>query len=236
MFLKAGELPSYIDVSCVRADVSYNELEQMATIARQYGFIAAFAMPDQTARLKILLEGSSVLLGGAVGFPSGADTKEQKIACAKYMMDIGCAEIDMVINLGALISGDDKYVQDEIADVVKTVHPLPVKTILEVSLLTDEQVVRACNLAVEAGVTFVKTGTGWASKPTTVEIIRLMKNTVGDQAKVKAAGGVRSLQLLEEMYDAGCRRFGISLKSSLSILKEAYEREGKTFILETESA
>jgi deoxyribose-phosphate aldolase len=108
-----------------------------------------------------------------------------------------------------------------------------VKTILEVSLLTDEQVVRACNLAVEAGVAFVKTGTGWASKPTTVERIRLMKNTIGDHAKVKAAGGVRSLQLLEEMYDAGCRRFGISLKSSLSILKEAYEREGKTIIIES---
>jgi len=227
MPLKAGELPSYIDVSCVRADVGYSELEQMAAAARQYGFIAAFAMPDKTARLKILLEGSSVRLGGAVGFPSGADTREQKIACAKYMMDIGCAEIDMVINIGALISGDDSYVRDEIADVVKTVYPLPVKTILEVTLLTDEQIVRACNLAVDAGAAFVKSGTGWASKPTTVEVIKLMKNTVGDRAQVKAAGGVRSLQILEEMYDAGCRRFGISLKSAISILKEAHEREGK---------
>jgi deoxyribose-phosphate aldolase len=231
MPLKADDLPSCIDISCVRTDVSYRELDQMAAAARKYRFIAAFAMPDQTARLKALLEGSLVRLGGAVGFPSGADTREQKITCAKYMKDLGCTEIDMVINVGALISGDDTYVRDEIAAVVKTVRPLPVKSILEISYLTDEQIVRACHLAVEAGVTFVKSGTGWAPKPTTVETVRLMKNAVGGRALVKAAGGIRTLQILEEMYDAGCCRFGISLKSALSILREAYEREGKPFQL-----
>jgi deoxyribose-phosphate aldolase len=229
MRLSHTEIPAFIDVSCVRTDVSYEELARMAEAARKFRFICAFAMPSHTEKLKDLLRESSVRLGGAVGFPSGADTAEQKLICARYMKTLGCDEIDMVINVGALISGDDGYVLDEIKAVVDAAYPMPVKSILECAYLSDEQIVHACKLAVEAGVAFVKSGTGWAAKPTTVETVRLMKGAVGDRALVKAAGGVRSLQTLEEMYDAGCRRFGISVQSALNILKEAYERDGEVF-------
>jgi deoxyribose-phosphate aldolase len=219
----------YIDVSCVRTDVTYEEVARVAAAAKKYNFICAFAMPCFTEKLKDLLEGSSVRLGGAAGFPSGADTTAQKVDCARFLKAAGCDEIDMVINVGALKSGDDEYVHDDIRKVVEAVKPVPVKSILECAYLSDEEIVRACNIAVDAGVRFVKSGTGWAAKPTTVDMIKLMKSTVGDRVLIKAAGGVRSLAVLEEMYAAGCRRFGIGLSSALGILKEAYERDGAVF-------
>jgi deoxyribose-phosphate aldolase len=223
------DIVRYIDVSCVRTDVTYEEVAKVAEAAKKYNFVCAFAMPCFTEKLRDLLKGSSVRLGGAAGFPSGADTTDQKVDCARYLKAAGCDEIDMVINVGALKSGDDEYVHDDIRKVVEAVKPVPVKSILECAYLSDEEIVRACNIAVDAGVRFVKSGTGWAAKPTTVDMIKLMKHTVGDRALIKAAGGVRSLAVLEEMYAAGCRRFGIGLSSALGILKEAYERDGAVF-------
>jgi deoxyribose-phosphate aldolase len=223
------EIPALIDVSCVQTAVKYEDVENIAAAAKKYKFICAFAMPCFTEKLGALLKGSSVLLGGVVGFPSGADTTAQKVEYTRYMKSIGCNEIDMVINVGALLSGDDAFVRDDIKAVVDAASSLPVKSILECAYLSDDDIKRACNAAVAAGVTFVKSGTGWASKPTTLENIKLMKSTVGDRAQIKAAGGVRSLAILEEMYDAGCRRFGIGLKSALGILKEAYDRAGVAF-------
>ncbi|MDR1895069.1 MAG: deoxyribose-phosphate aldolase [Spirochaetales bacterium] len=229
MALSHSEIAGLIDVSCVRANVSYRELNQVAGAAIKHNFICAFAMPCHTEKLRDLLKGSPVKLGGVVGFPSGADTAAQKVEGARYMKSIGCQEIDMVINVGAVLSGDDDYVREEIRRVIEAAHPLPVKSILECAYLKDEEIVRACRLAVEAGVSFVKSGTGWANKPTTVETIRIMKKAVGDKTQIKAAGGVRTLAALEEMYAAGCRRFGIGLTSALAILKEVYRREGEPF-------
>ncbi|MFP3091146.1 deoxyribose-phosphate aldolase [Treponema sp. TIM-1] len=229
MPLSHTEIVRLIDVSCVRTDVTYREVEQIAAAAIKYNFICAFAMPCYTEKLGELLKDSPVMLGGVAGFPSGADTVAQKVDCARYMKSVGCKEIDMVINVGALQSGDDVYVHNDIKKVVEAVYPIPVKSILECAYLSDEEIIRACNIAVEAGVSFVKSGTGWAAKPATVETIKIMKNAVGDKTSIKAAGGVRSLAVLEEMYAAGCRRFGIGLRSALGILKEAYQREGKPF-------
>ncbi|MDR2021589.1 MAG: deoxyribose-phosphate aldolase [Treponema sp.] len=229
MPLSHAEIVRMIDVSCVRTDVTRAELEQVAAAAVNYRFVAAFTMPCYNEALGKLLKGSEVLLGGTAGFPSGADTIDQKRDCAKYMKSIGCDELDMVINVGTLKSGGDQYVYDDIKAVIGAAYPIPVKAILECAYLSDEEITRACNIAVEAGAAFVKSGTGWAARPTTVEMIRIMKSAVGNRAQVKAAGGIRSLAVLEEMYDAGCRRFGIGLHSALGILKEAYQREGKSF-------
>jgi deoxyribose-phosphate aldolase len=229
MVLTHTDIVQYIDVSCVRTDVTYEEVTQVAAAAKKYNFICAFAMPCFTEKLRDLLKGSSVRLGGAVGFPSGADTTDQKVGCAQYLKAVGCDEVDMVINVGALKSEDDAYVHNDIRKVVEAVYPIPVKSILECAYLSDEEIIRACNIAVEAGVSFVKSGTGWAAKPTTVDMIRLMKKSVGEKVLIKAAGGVRSLAVLEEMYAVGCRRFGISLSSALNILREAYQRDGVVF-------
>jgi deoxyribose-phosphate aldolase len=226
--LRYFEIPGLIDISCVRANTPYGEVEKVAKAARKFRFVCAFALPDATALLSEKLRGAETALGGVSGFPSGADTTEQKVFCAEYMMRLGCREIDMVINVGALLSGDDRKVRDDIRAVVEAVRPLPVKSILEVSHLDDEQITRACNLAVEAGVSFVKSGTGWAG-PTTLHHVEVMKAAVGDRVKVKAAGGIRSLDTVEAFYEAGGRRFGIGIDSALKIMKEAYRREGVRF-------
>ncbi len=229
MRLSYEEIPRIIDISSVRTDVTYDELKLNAHIAQKYNFVCTFAMPCFTAQLRELVTSPTVMVGGVAGFPSGADTTEIKVECAKRMKALGCDEVDMVINVGALISGDYELVKNDIKAVVAAIYPTPVKSILEIAYLSDEEIKMGSKLAVESGVAYVKTGTGWASKPTTIETIKIMKEVVGDRAKIKAAGGVRTLADLEAMVDAGCDRFGISIKSALSILKEAYEREGKVF-------
>ena len=230
MRLSYLEIPKLIDISAVRTNVTYDEVAVLASVAKQYGFVCAFTMPSLTAPLVALLKGSGVSVGGVSGFPSGADYTAEKVSCAIREKQLGCDEIDMVINVCALLSGDYELVKSDIRAVVDAVHPLPVKAILEVAYLTNLQIIQACELAVQAGVSFVKSGTGWASAPTTLEHIQLMKQTVGDRAKIKAAGGVRTLACLEEMVEAGCSRFGISVSSALSILKEAYARDGVPFV------
>ncbi len=223
------EIPRMVDISAVRTDVTYDELKFMAHIAEKYDFVCVFAMPCFTDKLRRLITNPSTMVGGVAGFPSGADTTEVKIANAKKMVELGCDEVDMVINVGALKSKDYGLVENDIKAVVKAVFPTPVKSILEISYLTEDEIRMGAELAVRAGVTYVKTGTGWASNPTTVRTIEIIKEVVGDRAKIKAAGGVRTLADLEAMVDAGCSRFGIGMKSILSILNEAYEREGVEF-------
>lgn len=221
------QLPRYIDISGVRTDVSLNELDTIVETAKRFQFICAFAMPCFTRRLvEKLADEPNIKVGGVVGFPSGADTTFIKVADAKDMMSAGVDELDMVINVGALKSGHYNLVRDDIKAVVDAANGLPVKSILEIAYLTDDEIKRGSLLAVEAGVTFVKTGTGWATKPTTVETIKLIKSTIGDDALIKAAGGVRALDTVLEMMDAGCSRFGIGLKSVMNIIEEAYARSG----------
>lgn len=228
--LSYKDVPKYVDISLVRTDVTYKEMELLEKIAKKYNFVCTFVMPCFTEEFFERMKGSGVMVGGVAGFPSGAEPTAIKVAQAKEWKRIGCQEVDMVINVGALRSGDYDRVKADIKAIVDAVSPTPVKSILEIAYLTDEEITIACKLAVEAGVTFVKSGTGWASgKVTTVDTIKVMKAAVGDKALIKAAGGVRSLAVLEAMMDEGCTRFGIGLKSALSILKEAYERDGVEF-------
>ena len=224
------EIPRLIDVSAVRTDVTIQELDEIVALAKLHKFVCAFAMPCFTKYLvEQLKDEPDIMVGGVVGFPSGAITTTIKVAEAKEMIADGVDELDMVINVGALKSGDYDLVSQDIRAVVKVANGMPVKAILEIAYLTDEEIAKGAEIAVEAGVTYVKSGTGWANKITTVETIKLMKSVVGDQAFIKAAGGVRTLDTLLEMVDAGCNRFGIGMKSVVSIMREAYAREGKEF-------
>lgn len=217
-----------VDISGVRADVSMAELDQIVLAAKHYRFICAFAMPCFTHYLaQQLADCNDILVGGTVGFPSGADTTFCKVANAKEQLAAGADELDMVINIGALKSGKYDYVYNDIHAVVDAAEGKPTKCILEIAYLTDDEIRRGAELAVKAGVTYVKTGTGWAGKPTTVDTIRLIKSTIGDSALIKAAGGVRTLDTMLEMIDAGCSRFGIGLRSIMSIMKEVDARLGR---------
>lgn len=217
-----------IDISSVKAESTIPEIEHMVQVAKHFRFICAFAMPCFTKRLvDLLAEDKDIRVGGTVGFPSGADTTSLKIACAKEMMAAGVDELDMVINVGALKSGLYDQVYEDIHAIVETADGMPVKCILEIAHLTDDEIRRGASIAVRAGVTYVKTGTGWAEKPTTVDTIRTIKSEIGDSALIKAAGGVRNLDTLIAMTEAGASRFGIGTGSAVNIMKEAYAKYGK---------
>ena len=138
----------------------------------------------------------------------------------------------MVINVGKLKSGLDNEVYEDIHAIVETAQGMPVKCILEIAHLTNDEIRRGSSIAVRAGVTYVKTGTGWAGKPTTVDTIRTIKSEIGDSALIKAAGGVKDLATLLAMTEAGASRFGIGINSAISIMKEAYEKYGKPWDFE----
>lgn len=225
--MEIERIPRLIDVSCVKAESTLEDIEKMVYAAKHFRFVCAFALPGFTRTLvEKLSDCSDIMVGGVVGFPAGGDTTAVKVAGARDMIAAGVNELDMVINVGALKSAQYDMVYKDIRAVVDAAEGLPVKCILEIAHLTDDEICRGAELAVKAGVTYVKTGTGWASKPTTVDTIRLIKKTIGDAAKIKAAGGVRSLDTLLEMEKCGCSRFGIGTTSAISILKEAYARCG----------
>jgi deoxyribose-phosphate aldolase len=160
------------------------------------------------------LEGSSVLLCTVIGFPHGTVTTHTKVQETIEAVKHGAIEVDMVMNLGLFASGDYELVQDDIAQVVKaaksTNPKAEIKVILETCLWTEEQVIKACELTEAAGADFVKTSTGFAASGATTEVISIMRKTVGDRLGVKASGGVRTLDALIDMAEAGASRVGAS--------------------------
>lgn len=218
-YLNLGRI---MDVSAVRTDVSMDEVNQMIDLVKKYHCICASPMPWATRyTIEQLANCPDTVVTGVVGFPGGAETTWIKEATAKEMLAVGCKELDMVINVSALKSGMYSYVKDDVRAVVEAAGKIPVKTILEVCYLTDDEIRRASNLCVEAGAAYIKTGTGWGPSPTTVDTIRLIRTEIGNAAKIKAAGGVKSLEILREMAEAGCDRFGVGVRSARAILEAA---------------
>jgi deoxyribose-phosphate aldolase len=231
VYLNVTQLARMIDLSAVRADVELAEVKRLADVCRQYQCACAFVMPCYMAELKMCLsDAPQVGLGGVVGFPSGAQSTAIKVAESRSHLEMGATEIDMVINVGMLKSGNDGYVEDDIRAVIDAAAGIPVKTILEAHHLSESEIVRASEIAVQAGAAFVKTGTGWAPTGATLDNVRLIKQTVGDRAQLKAAGGVRDLATVEAMHRLGVTRFGLGLTSGVAILEAcaALSREAKT--------
>ena len=215
-------LPRMIDLSAVRTQSTKEERELVVRLSRDYKFVCAFAMPAFTPwLLRELRDCPDTAVGAAVGFPSGEELTSTKVQIASLLRDMGCREFDMVINVSALKDRDYDLVRRDISAVREAVPGYILKVILEVCYLTDDEIRRGAEIAAACGADFVKTGTGWGTSPTTVEHIRLLKSTVGDTCRIKAAGGVRTLSDIEAMVDAGCTRFGIGVNSTINILKEA---------------
>jgi deoxyribose-phosphate aldolase len=219
MLLTAKEIARMIDISCVRTTSSKADIEKMVTAARQYGFGQVSVNQCFIPYTRQLLKGNSnVRIVGNVSFPSGSDSTSLKVAQAKELLTAGCDEIDMVMNIGKLRSKELDEVEADVRAVIETVHPVPVKVIIEVMYLTREETEQACGICVRSGAAFVKTGTGWADRATTLEDVRLVKSFVGDRIKIKASGGIRGLDMLTQMYQAGANRFGVNLKSAIQIV------------------
>ncbi len=227
MELSVYDLARMMDLSAVRTDVAYEEIENLAAQARRYRTICAFVMPCYAFDMKRLLEDMpDVGTGSVVGFPSGATATTVKAAEAHDLVNQGVDEIDMVINVGWLKSGRYDDVREDIRAVVAAAQGRPVKTILECHYLTVDEMRIGAELAVEAGVAFVKTGTGWAPTGATLENVQLLKSVVGNRAGVKAAGGVRDLDTVVEMIRRGVTRFGVSAESGVKILEECAAKPG----------
>lgn len=209
-----------IDLSAVQADSSEADVRAVAEMCRKYGFICAFALPAFTPLLiELLKDRPDIMVGGVAGFPGGGTTTASKVNEARELITMGCNEIDMVINIGQAKSGNWDAVAADIRAVVEAAGKTPVKVILECHYLTNDEIRQACEVAVTAGVAFVKTGTGWAPTGATLENVALMKQTVGDRCQVKAAGGVRDLATLLAMVERGVTRFGIGVRTAQAIFE-----------------
>jgi deoxyribose-phosphate aldolase len=222
MSLTAQDIARMIDLSCVRTTSNKSDIEEMVDAARRHGFGQVSVLQCFIPYTRQLLQNApNVHLVGNVSFPSGSDSTSLKVLQAREMMASGCDEIDMVMNIGRLRSGEFDEVEADARAVIDTVRPIPVKVIIEIMCLTPEETRRACDICVRTGATFVKTGTGWAERGTTIEDVRLVKSFVGERVKIKASGGIRTLDTLKQMYEAGARRFGVNLKSGIQIVQEA---------------
>ena len=220
--LSPAQIAQLIDHTVLRPDTTRTDIEQLCREARQAKFYSVCVNPTWVSLARQTLEGSNVKVCCVVGFPLGAQPPETKAMEARAAIRQGAKEIDMVINVGALKSGDDELVLRDIRGVVEACRDgsAKCKVIHETSLLTNEEKARACELSVKAHADFVKTSTGFSSGGATVEDVSLMSRIVRDKGLgVKASGGVRSLADLLKMVAAGATRIGTS--SGLKILKEA---------------
>jgi deoxyribose-phosphate aldolase len=216
-----GNLNRHIDISCVQSTHTKADIDNMISYSKKYQFVTVFAMPCYTPYvISRLQEEPQINVGGVIGFPTGCDSTLSKVLQAKEMVKAGCKELDMVMAYGLLKSKDYNYVLEDICSVVSVSNGLPVKVIIEASYLEDYEISKACELAIQGGAAFVKSGTGWAPNPTTTRMIKLMKSAVGDRVLIKAAGGIRSLDTILEMADLGCERFGISVATAVKIMNE----------------
>ncbi|EMR05896.1 Deoxyribose-phosphate aldolase 2 [Bhargavaea cecembensis DSE10] len=202
---------SMIDHTLLKPEVTKEQIVKLCSEAREYQFASVCVNPYWVETAASELSGSDVKVCTVIGFPLGAGTKETKAFETKDAIEKGAQEIDMVINIGALKSGDEETVEADIRAVVEAAAGKAiVKVIIETCLLTNDEKIIACRLSKQAGADFVKTSTGFSTGGATVEDVALMRLTVGDEMGVKASGGVRSLEDLQAMAEAGATRIGAS--------------------------
>lgn len=220
MSLTKSELAKYMDHTLLKADATAEQIDRVAAEARELNTASVCVNGYWVPRVAAALEGTDVMTCAVIGFPLGAMSTAAKAAETADVVAAGAREVDMVINIGELKAGNDDVVRADIAAVAAAAHAggAHLKVIIECCLLTEEEKVRASRLTVEGGADFVKTSTGFSTGGATVEDVRLMRETVGPDFGVKAAGGIRTLADAEAMIEAGANRLGVS--ASTAILSE----------------
>jgi deoxyribose-phosphate aldolase len=213
-----------IDHSLLKPEMTRDEVRQGCEIAKKYDVASVCCKPSDVAFCAEILKGTDVEVGTVVGFPHGSSTTDTKVFETKKAIADGATEIDMVLNIGQLKSGLYDAVKADIAAVVAAAGGKMVKVILENAYLTDEEKITACKLCEAAGAHYVKTSSGYAPTGATVADVKLMRAAVSPAVKVKSAGGVRTLDALIEMLDAGVERSGATTTSTM--LDEYTQRFG----------
>lgn len=211
-------MASYIDHTLLKPEATRAEVVRLCREALENNFYAVCINPAYVSTAVQELQGSLVKVCAVIGFPLGATTTEVKAFEAAQAVESGAAEVDMVINVGALKGGEEQYVLDDISAVVRAAKGNIVKVIIETGLLTAEEKIIACRLAKEGGAHFVKTSTGFGPGGATIADVQLMRETVGPAMGIKASGGVRTPESARLMIEAGADRIGTS--SGLIIIKE----------------
>lgn len=226
----AGALPTVaavakmIDHSLLRPELTAADVDSGLQIASRYAPASVCVRPADVAAAAAALSGTDVLVGTVVSFPHGSSTTDTKVRETQELVALGAEELDMVINIGRLRSGDVDYVRDEISAVVSAAGAHPVKVIFENAYLDRAEKVAGYRAAADAGAAFIKTSTGFAPSGATAADIALMRETVPPEIGVKAAGGVRTLDALLELHELGATRFGAT--ATAPILDELADRLG----------
>ena len=210
-------LNKYIDHTILKATASGADVQKLCEEAIEHEFYSVCVNGCYVADAKHLLQGTDVKIAAVVGFPLGAMTTAAKVFEAKEAVENGASEIDMVINVAKLKDGEFEYVENEIRQIKEAIGDNVLKVIIETCYLTDEEKVKACELSLAAKADFVKTSTGFGTDGATYEDVKLMKSVVGDNAKVKASGGVRDKETAQKYIDLGAERLGTS--SGIDIVK-----------------
>ena len=210
-------LNKYIDHTILKATASSADVQKLCEEAIEHEFYSVCVNGCYVADAKHLLQGTDVKVAAVVGFPLGAMTTASKVFEAKEAIENGASEIDMVINVAKLKDGEFDYVENEIRLIKEAIGDNVLKVIIETCYLTDEEKVKACELSLVAKADFVKTSTGFGTGGSTYEDVKLMKSVVGDNAKVKASGGVRDKETAQKYVDLGAERLGTS--SGIEIVK-----------------
>lgn len=208
--LTRGELASYIDHTLLKPEASRAQIKAVCDEAKQYHFASVCVNPSWLPYIAEELKGTGVAPCCVIGFPLGAALSCVKAFEAQEAVAAGAEEIDMVINVGAVKSGDWELVREDISAVNTAKGNAKLKVIIETCLLTDEEKVRVCEIAKEVGADFVKTSTGFSTGGATVHDVALMRKTVGPDMGVKASGGIRTLEDALAMIEAGASRLGAS--------------------------
>ena len=219
-----ADIARMLDHSMLQPWLTEADIRRGCAIAIQYNTAAVCARPCDMKLVSELLRGTDVKPCTVIGFPHGTHLTAVKVYEAEQALLDGCKELDMVINIGRMKAGDYGYVENDIRAVAEAAHRggAILKVIIETCCLTDEEKTKACQLAEAAGADFVKTSTGYGAHGATPEDVALMRAAVSDKVKVKAAGGMRTLDAILAVREAGADRCGVS--ATEAIMKEAFER------------
>ena len=214
-------LAPYIEHTVLKQTTTISEVDKVCLEASMENFLAVCIPPKYVSSAKKMLDGSNVRVVTVIGFPLGLSAKETKVKEIEEALKMGADEVDVVIDLGALKSGDWKHLEDEIKDCLKPIYAAGkvIKVIVESGILTSNELLACCALYSKYDIDFMKTSTGYADKGVTIEAVRLMRANLPQRIGIKASGGIRTYVFAKELIEAGASRIGCS--TSIQLIKES---------------
>ena len=214
-------IAKYIDHTLLKPTTTLLEIENLSKEALEYGFAAVCVPPLFVKKAKELTNNSAIKVATVIGFPLGYSAIEAKVAEIVLAMVDGADELDMVINISAIKNSDWNFIANEINTIIPIIknRDKVIKVIIESGVLTDDEIIKCCDIYGAAGVDYVKTSTGYAEKGATLHAVKLIRTHIADQVKIKASGGIKSFEFAKQLIDAGADRLGCS--SSVQIVKES---------------